>query len=355
MLADIRIGNRTIGTGHKPFVIAEMSGNHNQSLERAMQIVKAAAAAGADALKLQTYRADTMTLDLNRAEFAITDPKSLWCGKSLYQLYEEAHTPWEWHAPIIARCKKLGLICFSTPFDETAVDFLESLDVPAYKIASFENTDLSLVARVAATRKPLIISTGMATANEIGETVNHARTHGASEIVLLKCTSSYPAQPTDSNLRTISDLRERFGVQVGLSDHTVGNTAAIASIALGAVVIEKHFTLCRADGGPDAAFSLEPEELRTLVNETTVAWQAMGTVVYDSTESERRSLQFRRSTYVVKDIRAGELFTNAHLRAIRPGFGMPPKYSTETIGKAAAKDVSAGTPLTPDLIRGAKE
>ncbi len=355
MLADIKIGNRAIGAAHRPFIIAEMSGNHNQSLERALEIVDAAAAAGADALKLQTYRADTMTLDLNRDEFAITDPKSLWCGKSLYQLYEEAHTPWEWHAPIMERCRMHGLICFSTPFDETAVDFLETLDVPAYKIASFENTDLPLINKVAKTGKPVIISTGMATADEIAETVGHARQSGAHEIILLKCTSSYPALPIDSNLRTISDLRKRFGVHVGLSDHTIGNTAAIASVALGAVVIEKHFTLSRADGGPDAAFSLEPRELKALVHETKTAWQALGTVVYGTSETEKRSLQFRRSTYVVRDIRAGERFTREHLRAIRPGFGMAPKFSVETIGKTAARDIRAGTPLTQELIEGETE
>lgn len=355
MLSDIKIGERIIGSGHRPFVIAEMSGNHNQSLERALAIVTAAAKAGADAVKLQTYRADTMTLDLNRDEFVITDPKSLWHGQTLYQLYESAHTPWEWHEPIMAHCRKLGVICFSTPFDETAVDFLESLNVPAYKIASFENTDLPLIRKVAQTGKPLIISTGMATRAEIGETVQFARTNGATEIILLKCTSAYPALPADGNLRTITDLQRRFGVHVGLSDHTLGNSAAIASVALGAVVIERHFTLSRADGGPDAAFSLEQNELASLVTDTTTAWQALGKVVYGTSEAEKRSLQFRRSTYVVRDIKAGERFTSEHLRAIRPGFGLPPKYREVAVGKIASRDVSAGSPLVLEMIEGGDE
>ena len=355
MFANIKIGDRNIGHGHRPFVIAEMSGNHNQSLERALAIVSAAVKAGADAVKLQTYRADTMTLDLDRKEFVITDPKSLWHGKTLYQLYESAHTPWEWHEPIMAHCRRLGVTCFSSPFDETAVDFLESLNVPAYKIASFENTDLPLIRKVAQTGKPLFISTGMATRVEIGETVQFARDHGAKETILLKCTSAYPAMPSDSNLRTIIDLQEQLGLHVGLSDHTLGNASAIASVALGAVVIEKHFTLSRAEGGPDAAFSLEPHELASLVADATTAWLALGKVVYGTSEAEKRSLQFRRSTYVVRDIKAGERFTSEHLRAIRPGFGLPPKFREVAVGKIAARNITAGSALVADMILGGGE
>jgi N-acetylneuraminate synthase len=352
MPSNIVIGDRIIGSGNKPFIIAEMSGNHNQSLARALAIVEAAAQSGADALKLQTYTADTMTLDLRRDEFLISDPRSLWHGKSLYQLYQEAHTPWNWHEIIFKRCRELGIVGFSTPFDETAVDFLESSNVSAYKVASFENTDLPLIRKIAATGRPMIISTGMATAAEIAETIATARTAGCSDIVLLKCTSSYPASPSESNLRTIPDLQKRFNVQVGLSDHTLGTAAAVASVALGAVVIEKHFTLSRAEGGPDAAFSLEPAELTQLVSDTKSAWEALGNVSYGTSELEKRSLQFRRSTYVVREIKAGETFTKMHLRAIRPGFGLPPKYTEEIIGRRASRDVTAGTPLTAELVEG---
>lgn len=352
---NIVIGGHTIGPDSKPFIIAEMSGNHNQSLKRALAIVDAAAKSGADALKLQTYTADTMTLDLRRDEFLISDPRSLWHGRTLYQLYQEAHTPWEWHETIFNRCKDLGIVGFSTPFDETAVDFLESCNVPAYKVASFENTDLPLIRKVAATGKPMIISTGMATAAEIEESLATARASGCSDIILLKCTSSYPASPKNSNLRTISDLQKRYDVHVGLSDHTLGNAAAVASVALGAVVVEKHFTLSRAEGGPDAAFSLEPAEMAPLVSDTRTAWEALGTISYGASEPEKRSLQFRRSTYVVHDIKAGETFTKWHVRAIRPGFGLPPKFTEEVIGRKALRDVTAGTPLTAELVEGLSE
>lgn len=286
--SEIRIANRPIGRNYAPFVIAEMSGNHNQSLERALRIVEEAAKAGAHALKLQTYTADTMTLDLAVREFYISDPASLWYGKSLYQLYQEAHTPWEWHEPIFTRARELGLIAFSTPFDESAVDFLEELDVPAYKIASFENIDLPLIRKVATTGKPMIISTGMATTAELEETVHAAREAGCRDLILLKCTSAYPANPEDSNLLTLPHMRERFGCEVGLSDHTQGIGAAVVAVALGATVIEKHFTISRSDGGVDSAFSLEPQELASLLAETKRAWQSLGRVSYGPSEEEKK-------------------------------------------------------------------
>jgi N-acetylneuraminate synthase len=349
-MSALRIADTWIGTGHRPFVIAEMSGNHNQSLERALAIVDAAADAGAHALKIQTYTADTMTLDLDRDEFSVRDGQSLWAGKSLYRLYQEAHTPWDWHAPIFARARERGLIPFSTPFDESAVDFLEALDVPCYKIASFENTDLPLIRRCAATGKPLIISTGMASVAELDETVRTARAAGCRDLVLLKCTSTYPASPENTNLRTIPHLRELFGVEVGLSDHTMGVGAAVAAVALGASVVEKHFTLCRADGGVDAAFSLEPEELRMLVTETERAWQALGGVQYGASAAEQKSLQFRRSLYVVRDMKAGEPFSTANLRAIRPGLGLPTRYLEQALQRRATRDIVRGTPLSFELL-----
>ncbi len=350
-MKEINIGGRRIGEQQEPFVIAEMSGNHNQSLERAIAIVDAAARSGVDALKLQTYTADTMTLDLNRDEFMISDKKSLWYGKSLYQLYSEAYTPWEWHEPIMRRCRELGLIVFSTPFDETAVEFLETLEVPAYKVASFENTDLALIRRIARTGKPMIISTGMATVDEIGETVDAARSAGCSDLVLLKCTSSYPASPEHSNLNTMPDMMRRFDVQVGLSDHTIGIEVSLAAVGLGASVIEKHFTLNRRDGGPDAAFSLEPLEMTQLTAGVAKAWEALGKVSYGSTEAEKKSLQFRRSLYVVADVKAGDCLTKANLRAIRPGFGLAPKHFDQLLGQVVTRDIVSGTPVTWDLVQ----
>ncbi|APC15347.1 pseudaminic acid synthase [Pseudomonas frederiksbergensis] len=349
-MTSFRIGSRLIGAQAPPFIIAEMSGNHNQSLEVALQIVEAAAKAGAHALKLQTYTADTMTLNLDHDEFFIQDPGSLWAGSSLYALYEKAHTPWEWHAPIFARARELGMLAFSTPFDETAVDFLESLDVPAYKIASFENTDLPLIRRVAATGKPLIISTGMASIAELDETVRAARAAGCKDLVLLKCTSTYPATPANSNVRTIPHLRELFGCEVGLSDHSMGVGVSVAAVALGATVVEKHFTLDRAAGGVDASFSLEPAELASLVVETERAWQAMGQVRYGATEAEQKSLVYRRSLYVVQDMAAGEVFTSENLRAIRPGLGLAPKHAQSIIGRRAREPLKRGTPLAWSLI-----
>jgi pseudaminic acid synthase len=346
----IEIGGRTIGQDSPPFIIAEMSGNHNRSLERALEIVDAAAAAGAHALKIQTYTADTMTLDINEGDFRIDDPKSLWNGRSLYDLYEEAHTPWEWHAQIFERCHRHGLIGFSTPFDATAVGFLESLNCPVYKIASFENTDTPLIRRVAATGKPVIISTGMASEDELDETVRAARGAGCERLILLKCTSAYPADPRSINLRTIRELRERFDVEVGLSDHTLGLAVPLAAVALGASVIEKHFALARADGGVDSAFSLEPAELRALVEESERAWKALGGVRYGATDDEKKSLQFRRSLYVALDMKKGDRFNEKNLRAVRPGYGLPPKHIDQFLGRPVARDVKKGTPLTWDLL-----
>ena len=344
------IQHRTVGAGAPPFVIAEMSGNHNQSLERALEIVEAAARSGAHALKIQTYTADTMTLDLDIGDFKINDPKSLWNGRTLYSLYQEAHTPWEWHAPIFERARALGMIPFSTPFDDTAVDFLETLDVACYKIASFENTDIPLIRKVAATGKPMIISTGMASVAELDESVRAARAAGCKDLVLLKCTSTYPATPANTNILTIPHLRELFGCEVGLSDHTMGTGVSVASVALGASVIEKHFTLARADGGVDSTFSLEPDEMRALVVETERAWQALGQVSYGASCAEQPSLKFRRSLYVSADIAAGEKFTPANVRAIRPGMGLAPKHLDAVLGRTARTALTRGTALQWELI-----
>jgi N-acetylneuraminate synthase len=346
----VKIGNREIGRRSAPFIIAEMSGNHNQSLERALELVKVAAKAGAHALKLQTYTPDTMTLDMDEREFHISDPNSLWTGTSLYKLYGEAYTPWEWHKPIFDCARELGIVAFSTPFDDTAVDFLESLDVPCYKIASFENTDLPLIRRVAATGKPLIISTGMATLAELDDTVRAAREGGCKELILLKCTSTYPATAANTNILTIPHLHELFNCEVGLSDHTMGIGVSVASVALGATVIEKHFTLNRADGGVDSTFSMEPAEMAQLVLETKRAWQAMGQVKYGPTEAENKSLQYRRSLYVVQDLQAGAVLTTDNVRAIRPGLGLPTKYLKQVLGKTVKQDVRRGTALGWNLI-----
>jgi pseudaminic acid synthase len=340
----------TIGENSPPFIIAEMSGNHNQSLDRALEIVEVAAKTGAHALKIQTYTPDTMTLDINEREFHISDPNSLWAGSSLYELYGEAYTPWEWHKPIFDRANQLGMIAFSTPFDDTSVDFLESLNVPCYKIASFENTDLPLIRRVAATGKPMIISTGMASIAELDETVQAARDAGCKDLVLLKCTSTYPATPENTNISTIPHMRELFGCYVGLSDHSMGVGVSVASVAMGAVVIEKHFTLNRADGGVDSAFSMEPAEMAQLVIETKRAWQAMGKVNYGATQAEKKSIAFRRSLYIVKDMKAGDRLTTENLRAIRPGLGLPTKYFDQMIGKTIKQDVMRGTALTWSLL-----
>jgi pseudaminic acid synthase len=346
----MKILNREIGPGHRPYLIAEMSGNHNQSLERALEIVDAAAAHGADAIKLQTYTADTMTLNVRMPGFVIEDPKSLWAGRQLYELYQEAHTPWEWHAPIIARAELHGVHCFSTPFDDTSVDFLESLNVPAYKIASFENTDLPLIRRVAATGKPIIMSTGMATAGEIDEAVRAAREAGCRDLVLLKCTSTYPATAANTNISTIPHMRTLFGCEVGLSDHTMGCGVSVAATALGASVIEKHFTLRRDDGGVDSSFSMEPAELRQLREETERAWQAVGQVSYGPTEAETKSLAFRRSLYIAQDLKTGDVLTRKNLRCVRPGFGLPPKHLDSLLGQHIGQPVPAGTPMSWSLL-----
>ncbi|AMO22088.1 pseudaminic acid synthase [Ramlibacter solisilvae] len=344
------IAGRPIGPDAPPFVIAEMSGNHNQSLERALQIVDAAAASGAHALKIQTYTADSMTLDIAQGEFAISDPTSLWNGRTLYELYQEAATPYDWHRPIFERCREKGLVCFSTPFDAAAVDFLESLGAPAYKIASFENVDLPLIAKAASTGKPLIVSTGMASVAEIDEAVRAARDAGCRDLVLLKCTSTYPATPQNTNITTIPHMRSLFGCEVGLSDHTMGTGVAVAAVALGATVVEKHFTLARADGGVDSTFSLEPAEMAALVTETRRAWEALGQVSYGPTAAEQKSLQFRRSLYVVADLPAGTRLSAENVRAIRPGSGLPPKFLGQVIGRAVARAVKRGTPVTWDLF-----
>ena len=346
----ITIANAKIGREAAPFIIAEMSGNHNQSLDRAIAIVDAIADSGAHALKLQTYTADTMTIDLAEREFFINDPTSLWNGTSLYNLYQQAYTPWEWHEPLFARARERGLIAFSTPFDATAVSFLESLSVPAYKIASFENIDLKLIHAVAATGKPVIISTGMATLAEIDDAVRVARKAGCTQLVLLKCTSNYPASPASSNLASIPHLRSLFNCEVGLSDHTLGIGAAIASVALGATVIEKHVTLNRSEGGVDAAFSLEPEELKQLVVETQAAHLALGTVQIGPTGEEQNSLIFRRTLYICEDLKEGDILTTKNMRCIRPGLGLHPKYYDMFLNKRVSRAVMRGTPLSWEHI-----
>lgn len=350
MISSFDVGGFTIGDDQKPFVIAEMSGNHNQSLEKALEIVDAAAAAGAHGLKIQTYTADTMTIPHDKGLFYIDDPKSLWHGKTLHDLYKIAHTPWEWHKEIFDRAREKGMIPFSTPFDSTSVDFLEELEVPLYKIASFENKDWPLLRKVAQTGKPVIMSTGASNVESIAESVNVLRENGCEKLVLLKCTSTYPASAGNTNLKTIPHMRELFNCFTGLSDHTGGIGAAVASVALGARVIEKHFTISRKDGGVDSAFSIEPAELEALVIESERAWEALGEVKYDILKEEHASLRFKRSIYVVEDIKAGEEFTTKNVRIIRPGDGMQPKYFDKVLGKKAKVDLERGTPLTWELL-----
>lgn len=348
MSALISIAGRRIGPEHEPYVICELSGNHNGSLERALKLLEAAAATGADAIKIQSYTPDTITIDHDGPGFRIEG--GLWDGRTLYDLYGEAQTPFEWHEALFRRARELGVTLFSTPFDESAVDLLEGLGAPAYKIASFEAIDLPLIARVARTGKPMIISTGMANLEEIGAAVDTARQNGCGDVVLLHCVSSYPAPDEQSNVRTVPDLAERFGVVSGLSDHTFGSAVAVASIALGGCVVEKHFTLRRADGGPDSAFSLEPDEFSALVEDCKRAWRSLGTVTYDLQGCERGSIVFRRSLYVVHDIRAGEELSAANVRSIRPGHGLPPRHLPDVLGRRAARDLKRGEPLGWDAL-----
>ncbi len=345
----VSINGGKVGADFSPYIIAELSANHLRDFERAIAIMEAAKKAGADAIKLQTYTADTMTIDHDGEGFVI-DGNTLWDGKKLHDLYEEAHTPWEWHEALFNKGRELGITVFSTPFDISSLEFLGKFDPPAYKIASFEMTDLPLVRKTAATGKPLIMSTGMATKEEVSESVAAARDAGCKELVLLHCVSGYPTPPEDSNLLTIPDLASSFDAVIGLSDHSLGVAVPTAAVALGACVIEKHFTLSRADGGPDAAFSLEPDELRELVENSLVVWKARGSANYEIKESEKSLIAFRRSLYVVKDIEAGELLSEDNIRSIRPGYGLSPKFLTDIIGKHAKKDLKRGAPLNWEVI-----
>lgn len=347
---EIKIGSYIVGLEHPPFLIAEMSGNHNCSLERALKIVEAAKYAGAHAIKLQTYTADTMTLDIHKGEFLISNPNSLWYGETLYNLYKQAHTPREWHPPIFERCRELDLVCFSTPFDHTSVDFLETLHVPCYKIASLEITDIPLIQKAASTKKPLLLSTGGSTLEEIEEAVTAAKEAGCTDLILLKCTSAYPASPQSAHLRTLPHLATHFKTVVGLSDHTLGIGTAIASVVLGARVIEKHFTLSRADGGVDSAFSLEPNEFKELSIECRRAWESLGQVHYGAVAEEATSLSHRRSLYFVKDVNKGEVISEENIRAIRPGKGLPPKEYAEILGKKIVQSVKKGDPVTWEVM-----
>ena len=346
----MNIGGILVGEGHPTFIIAELSANHNQSLERALEIVEVAARTGVHALKLQTYTPDTITLDVKDGEFFIKDKISLWKGKSLYELYKEAHTPWEWHKPIMKRANDLGMICFSSPFDDSAVDFLEGLDVPMYKIASPEIIHLPLLKKVASTGKPMIISTGMASIAEIDEAVEVIQEAGCEQFVLLKCTSTYPATPENSNVLTIPHMRKLFNCEIGLSDHTMGIGASVAAVAHGATVIEKHFTLDRADGGVDSAFSMEPEEMKQLVVETERAWQSLGQIKYGTSPVEKGSLTFRRSLYIAEDMKKGDVLNEKNLRIVRPGLGLAPKYYDVLLGRKVNKDVKKGTAVDWEIV-----
>ncbi|ASM74628.1 pseudaminic acid synthase (plasmid) [Pseudosulfitobacter pseudonitzschiae] len=346
----MKIGQRKIGIGHSPYVICEMSANHNGDLSKALEIITKAAMTGADAVKLQTYRPDTITLDANTPDFQIEG--GLWDGRTLYDLYEEAHTPWDWHRPLFDHARKLGLTVFSSPFDTTAVDLLEDLNAPAYKVASFEVIDLPLIRYIAATGKPMIMSTGMADDVEIAEAVEAAHEGGCTELALLHCVSGYPAPAADYNLATILDMAARFGLPVGLSDHTIDNTTAIASVALGASIIEKHFTLDRDGGGPDDSFSLEPAEFTALCTSVRTAWEAMGKVDYGRKPSEKANVKFRRSLYFVKDLAKGDVVTADAVRSVRPGYGLPPKHIDAVIGRRTARDVVRNTACTEDALEG---
>lgn len=349
-MKNIEICGSIIGKDHKPFIIAEMSGNHNHSLDKALSIIDAAANAGADAIKLQTYTADTLTINVSHGEFYISEPNSLWKGKNLYELYKEAYTPWEWHKALFDRAKQKGIICLSTPFDDTSVDFLEELNSPVYKIASFENNHIPLLKKIARTGKPVIMSIGASTLSDIEQAVQTLRDNGCNDLVLLKCTSTYPANPKNSNILTIPHLSELFNCHVGLSDHTLGIGVAIASIALGARVIEKHLTLNRTEGGVDSTFSLEPDELKLLTEECTKAFDGLGTIKYGILDEEVKSLSFKRSIYIVEDMKMNDVFTEKNIRIIRPGFGIKPAYYDMVLGKHVNSDVKRGTALTFNLI-----
>lgn len=345
----MKIGKKFVGPGRPVFLVAEMSGNHNQSFEQAQAIVRAAAEAGADAVKLQTYTADTLTIDCDAAPFRLGEG-TLWAGRNLHALYREAFTPWEWQPGLKALAEDLGMELFSTPFDDTAVDFLEAMDVPAHKVASFEIVDHALLAKVARTGKPVVLSTGMSTLGEIDGAVRVLRENGCRDLVLLKCTSAYPADPADMNLRTIPHLAQAFDAPAGLSDHTLGCEVAVAAVPLGACLIEKHFTLSRSDPGPDSAFSLQPDEFAAMVRAVRTVEAALGRVSYALTKGERASLTFRRSLFVVADVRAGETFTPANVRSIRPGMGLPPALLPEVLGRRAAVDIARGTPVSWDMV-----
>jgi pseudaminic acid synthase len=348
-MLDIDIAGRTIGPAHAPYIIAEMSANHNGSIENAIRIIESAKQAGADAVKLQTYTADTITLNSDSEDFQIRG--GLWDGRTLYDLYQEAAMPWEWHKPLFEHARKVGITIFSSPFDNTAIDLLEDLNAPAYKIASFEAIDLPLIRYAASTGKPMIISTGMADEEEIGEAIAAARDAGCKELAILHCVSGYPAPPEDYNLRTIPDMMAKFGVITGLSDHTLDNTTAIASIALGASIIEKHFTLNRSGGGPDDSFSLEPAEMAALCSGARTAWRALGKVDYGRKSSEQGNVKFRRSLYFVEDMKAGDVITASSIRSVRPGYGLPPKYIEHIVGQRLQHDVHKFSPVRPDAIK----
>jgi N-acetylneuraminate synthase len=344
----IKINNRTISNKCSPYIIAELSANHNGSIGRALEIISAAKKCGADAIKIQTYRPDTITIDCDKSDFRIQG--GLWAGRTLYSLYQEAHMPWDWHKPLFEHAKKIGITIFSSPFDNTAVDLLEDLNTPAYKIASFEAIDIPLIQYAASTKKPLIISTGMADADEILEAITAAQDAGCKELAILHCVSGYPAPASDYNLKTIPDMLEKYGVVTGLSDHTIDNTTAIAAVALGASIIEKHFTLNRDAGGPDDSFSLEPLELANLCKDAKTAWSALGRVNYERKASEQGNLIFRRSLYFVKAMKKGEVITEEHIRSIRPGYGLPPKCYAQLIGQVVNRDIDYGTPTSMELL-----
>ena len=346
----MNINEFIINNNHEPFIIAEMSGNHNQSLERAVEIIHKASESGAHAIKLQTYTADTITLNVRKKEFLINDKNSLWYGESLYDLYNNAHTPWEWHEKLFEEAKKVGIICFTSPFSESAVDFLEDLNTPAYKIASFENSHLPLIKKIAATKKPIIISSGLATISELDESVKFIREYGCDNFAILKCTSSYPANPKHSNILSIPHMKKLFGCEIGLSDHTMGLGASIAAVSHGASIIEKHFTLKRSDGGVDSAFSLEPAEMEQLVIESKRAWESLGKIKYGPNKDDKNSLIFRRSVYISKNVKKGDKLTKKNLKVIRPGLGLAPKYYNILIGKKINKDAKKGTPFSWEFI-----